>query len=133
MTFEVGLVDLVAGPEGFVQHLAGDQVAVAGLDHGVGTAGRGRLGCHIDDQAGSPIQLNYEPFFKVRGCEHYCSSLLIFSIFRRRPERYAATRGELTPDSQPDRVEQFYQIVADAVDPGLVKFTMHSEGAEIEL
>ena len=37
---EIGFVNLVAGAKGLLQHLGGDQVAVFGFDHGVGTARR---------------------------------------------------------------------------------------------
>ena len=70
MALEIGLIDLVAGTEGLFQHLAGDQVAVFGPDHGIGAAGGGGTDGDIDDQAGGAVQLDDEPFFEIRGGKH---------------------------------------------------------------
>ena len=42
--FKIGFVDAVAGLEGFLQHLAGQEVAILGLDQGGSTPRRRGLG-----------------------------------------------------------------------------------------
>lgn len=64
---------------------------------------------------------------------HFRHRPALFPIFRCRPERYAATRGEFAPHGQPGWRQQLHQVVADPVDARFMKLAMHAEGAQVEL
>ena len=63
--FKIGLIDLVAGLEGFFQDLLGQQVTVLELDQGVATpGGRAVLG-HFEQDTGGAVELDHQAFFEI--------------------------------------------------------------------